>query len=115
MVIAQGEVWWADLGEPAGSEPGYRRPVVVVQGDAFNVSSLRTVVCVALTSNLRWGDAPGNVVLAPRATGLPRASVANVTQLVTLDRQVLTERSGRLSASNLELVLAGIATLLGRA
>jgi mRNA interferase MazF len=115
VVIAQGEVWWADLGDPAGSEPGYRRPVVVVQGDAFNASSLRTVVCVALTSNLRWGDAPGNVALTPRATGLPKPSVANVTQLVTLDRDALTERSGRLSASNLELVLAGIATLLGRA
>ena len=115
MVISQGEVWWADLGEPAGSEPGYRRPVVVVQGDAFNASSLRTVVCVALTSNLRWGDAPGNVVLAARATGLPKPSVANVTQLVTLDREALTDRSGRLSPSHLELVLAGIATLLGRA
>ena len=113
-MIAQGEVWWADLAEPFGSEPGFRRPVVVVQGDAFNASSLRTVVCVGLTSNLRWADAPGNVLLAARATGLARPSVANVTQLVTLDREVLTERSGRLSASNLELVLAGIDTLLGR-
>ena len=113
-MIAQGEVWWADLAEPVGSEPGYRRPVVVVQSDAFNASSLRTVVCVGLTSNLRWADAPGNVLLAARATGLARPSVANVTQLVTLDREVLTERSGRLSASNLELVLAGIDTLLGR-
>jgi len=86
VVIAQGEVWWADLGEPSGSEPGFRRPVVVVQGDAFNRSSLQTVVCVALTSNLRWGDAPGNVRLPARATGLPRDSVGNVSQLVTLDR-----------------------------
>jgi mRNA interferase MazF len=114
VVIAQGEVWWADLGDPAGSEPGYRRPVVVVQNDAFNGSNLGTVVCVALTSNLRWADAPGNVVLAPRATGLPKPSVANVTQLVTLDRTVLTERVGRISASNLQLVLAGIGTLVGR-
>ncbi len=113
-MIAQGEVWWADLAEPTGSEPGFRRPVVVVQGDAFNASSLRTVVCVALTSNLRWADAPGNVLLAARATGLPKPSVANVTQLVTLDRLALTERAGRLSASNLELVFAGIDTLLGR-
>lgn len=114
MVIAQGEIWWADLGEPAGSEPGFRRPVIVVQGDAFNASSLRTVVCVVLTSNVRWGDAPGNVALAARATGLPKASVANVSQLVTIDRTVLTERAGRLSASNLELVLAGIDVVLGR-
>ena len=64
MVIAQGEVWWAELGDPAGSEPGYRRPIVIVQGDAFNASSLRTVVCVVLTSNTRWAEAPGNVLLA---------------------------------------------------
>ena len=71
-MIAQGEVWWADLGAPTGSEPGVRRPVVIVQGDAFNRSSLRTVVCVSLTSNLRWAEAPGNVLLLAKATGLPR-------------------------------------------
>lgn len=114
MVIAQGEVWWADLGEPAGSEPGFRRPVVVVQGDAFNASSLRTVVCVVLTSNVKWAEAPGNVLLPGRATGLPRPSVANVSQLVTIDRTALTERAGRLSASSLEVVLAGIDVVLGR-
>jgi mRNA interferase MazF len=113
-VIAQGEVWWADLGDPAGSAPGYRRPVVVVQGDAFNASSLRTVVCIVLTSNTRWAEAPGNVLLTARATGLPKASVANVSQLVTLDRTALTERAGRLSASNLELVLVGVDVVLGR-
>jgi mRNA interferase MazF len=114
VVIAQGEVWWADLADPAGSEPGFRRPVVVVQGDAFNASTLRTVMCVALTSNLRWADAPGNVLLPARATGLPKPSVANVSQVVTLDRDALTERAGRLSASSLELVLAGIDVVLGR-
>jgi mRNA interferase MazF len=114
VVIAQGEVWWADLGEPAGSEPGFRRPVAVVQGDAFNRSSLRTVVCVSLTSNLRWADAPGNVLLPARATGLPRDSVANVSQLVTVDRDALIERAGALSASSLDLVLAGIEVVLGR-
>ena len=113
-MIAQGEVWWTDLGEPAGSEPGFRRPVVVVQGDAFNRSSLRTVVCVSLTSNVRWADAPGNVLLPARATGLQRDSVANVSQLVTVDRDALTERVGALSASSLELVLAGIDVVLGR-
>ncbi len=114
MVIAQGEVWWADFGDPVGSEPGYRRPVVVVQGDAFNASGLRTAVCVVLTSNTRWADAPGNVLLRARATGLAKPSVANVSQLVTLDRTSLTERAGRLSASSLELVLAGIDVVLGR-
>ncbi len=114
MVIAQGEVWWADLADPVGSAPGFRRPVVVVQGEAFNTSSLRTVVCVVLTSNTRWAEAPGNVLLTARATGLPRPSVANVSQLVTLDRTSLTERMGRLSSSSLELVLAGIDVVLGR-
>jgi mRNA interferase MazF len=113
-VIAQGEVWWADLGDPDGSEPGFRRPVVIVQGDAFNRSDLRTVVCMALTSNLRWADAPGNVRLTARATGLPKESVANVSQLVTLDRDTLTERIGRISASQLERVLTGIDVVLGR-
>ena len=112
-MIAQGEVWWADLGEPRGSEPGFRRPVVVVQGDAFNRSRIATVVCVALTSNLRWADAPGNVLLSSRQTGLPKDSVANVSQLVTLDRSALTERVGTLAAKKLELVLAGIDIVLG--
>ncbi|MDI9597955.1 MAG: type II toxin-antitoxin system PemK/MazF family toxin [Acidobacteriota bacterium] len=112
--MAQGEVWWADLAEPSGSEPGFRRPVVVVQGDAFNRSRIATVVCVALTSNLRWADAPGNVLLSARTTGLPKDSVANVSQLVTLDREALTEPVGALPAKKLELVLLGIDIVLGR-
>jgi len=114
VVVSQGEIWWADIGDPAGSEPGYRRPVIVVQGDAFNQSQLKTVVCVALTSNLKWAEAPGNVVLGARSTGLPRESVANVSQLVTLDKSQLTERPGKVGKRKLELILAGIDTLLGR-
>ena len=114
MVISQGDVWWADLGEPVGSEPGFRRPVIVVQGDSFNRSTLRTVVAVPLTGNLRWAAAPGNVRLSARATGLPRDSVANVSQLVALDRSILVERVGSLSSAKLELVLAGIDLVLGR-
>jgi mRNA interferase MazF len=114
LVIGQGDVWWADLAEPSGSEPGFRRPVVVVQGDSFNRSTLRTVVAVPLTSNVRWADAPGNVRLTARATGLPRDSVANVSQIVTVDKSILTERVGKLSAAKLELVLSGIDVLLGR-
>jgi len=114
MVISQGDVWWAELDEPAGSEPGFRRPIVVVQGDDFNRSALWTVVAVSLTSNLRWASAPGNVRLTARATGLPRDSVANVSQIVTLDKTILTERVGNLPAPKLELVLAGIDRVLGR-
>ncbi|MDQ3346256.1 MAG: type II toxin-antitoxin system PemK/MazF family toxin [Chloroflexota bacterium] len=112
--MAQGDVWWAKLPEPAGSGSGFRRPVVVVQGDAFNLSALRTAVCVALTSNIRWADAPGNVLLTARATGLPRDAVANVSQIVTLDQAFLTERVGRLSRSKLELLVGGIELMLGR-
>ncbi|MHB0981083.1 MAG: type II toxin-antitoxin system PemK/MazF family toxin [Thermoleophilia bacterium] len=112
--MSQGEVWWADLADPAGSEPGFRRPVVVVQGDSFNRSRISTVVCVALTGNLRWADAPGNVLLSSKATGLPKDSVANVSQIVTLDRESLTERVGVLPDKKLELVLFGIDIVLGR-
>ncbi|MGH7897119.1 MAG: type II toxin-antitoxin system PemK/MazF family toxin [Candidatus Binatia bacterium] len=113
-MIAQGEVWWADLPQPTGSAPGFRRPVVVVQGDALNRSRLGTAVCVPLTSNLRWADAPGNVRLAPRATGLPKESVANVSLIVALDKSMLTERVGKLSRSQLELLFSGIDVVLGR-
>lgn len=114
MVICQGEIWLASLLEPAGSGPGFRRPIVVVQGDAFNRSRIQTVVCVPLTSNLAWAQAPGNVSLLPRHTGLPKDSVANVSQIVTLDRTLLTERTGKLPRSQLDLVLSGIDVLLGR-
>lgn len=114
MVISQGEVWWADIPRPTGSEPGFRRPVVVVQGDALNRSRIATVVCVPLTSNLKWADAPGNVLLAARSTSLPKDSVANVSQIVALDKSFLSERVGKLSAAKLELVRAGIEVVLGR-
>ena len=114
MVVAQGDVCWADLPDPTGSGPGFRRPVVVVQGNPLNRSRIATVVCVTLTSNLRWAEAPGNVRLTARQTGLPKDSVANVSQLVTLDRAALIERVGALSAKKLELVLVGIDIVLGR-
>ena len=113
-MITQGDVCWADLPDPAGSGPGFRRPVIVVQSDALNASRVATVICVPLTSNLRWAEAPGNALLRARATGLPKDSVANVSQIVTLDRELLTERVGRLPARQLELVLAGIDVVLGR-
>ena len=114
MVISQGDVWWADLPVPIGSEPGYRRPVVVVQGDTFNRSSIRTVVCVPVTGNLKWATTPGNVPLTAVQTGLQRDSVANVSQVTTLDRSALTERLGKLSQSKLDLLLVGLDVVLGR-
>jgi mRNA interferase MazF len=114
MVIAQGEVWWADLPAPSGSGPGFRRPVVVVQGDALNRSHLATVVCVPLTSNLRWAEAPGNVLLPSRVTGLPEDSVANPSQVIALDKGHLTEQVGRLTRAKIDLLLSGIDVVLGR-
>lgn len=114
MVTSQGDVWWAELPAPTGSGPGFRRPVVIVQGDAFNRSRISTVVCVPLTSNLRWADAPGNVLLKAATTNLPKDSVANVSQLVTIDRQLLTKHVARLPPAKLSLVLAGIDVVLGR-
>ena len=113
MVISQGDIWWADLPDPTGSGSGFRRPVVVVQGDALNQSRIGTVVCVPLTSNLRWADAPGNVLLSTRLTGLPKDSVANTSQIVTLDKTLLTERAGKLPRNKLGLVLLGIRRCAG--
>lgn len=112
--VSQGDVWWADLPEPTGAGPGFRRPLVIVQGNPLNRSRISTVVCVPLTSNLVWSSAPGNVPLTTRATGLSRDSVANVSQLLTLDRDLLTERVGKLTASKLGEILTGIDIVLGR-
>ena len=114
MVIAQGEIWWADLPEPTGSGPGFRRPVVVIQCDAFNQSRISTVVCVPLTSNQKWALAPGNVSLPADLTGLQKDSVANISQIVTLDKGLLSTRVSKLSRSKFELLLSGIDILLGR-
>ena len=114
MVISQGEIWWADLPEPVGSGPGLRRPVVIVQGDALNRSRIATVVCVPLTSNLRWAEAPGNTSLSAKQTGLPKDSVANTSQLVTLDRTLLSDRVSKLPRAKLDLILSGIDVVLGR-
>ena len=114
MVVAQGDVFWADLPPPAGSEPGFRRPVVVIQNNSFNQSRLNTVVCVILTGQLGRAGYPGNVALPPRSTGLTRDSVANVTQIVTVDKSHLVERAGHLGTRELQLVLDGVLNLLGR-
>lgn len=114
VAVAQGEVWWADLPDPTGSGPGFRRPVAVLQGDALNRSRLATVICVPLTSNLRWADAPGNMLLRARSTGLGKDSVANLSQIITIDRTLLSERVGRVSRTQIELLFTGLDLVLGR-
>ena len=110
--MRRGEIWWASLPRPEGSGPGYRRPVLVVQSDAFNRSRIGTVVAVAITSNLDLAKAPGNVRLSRRASGLPRQSVANVSQVVTLDRTLLTERTKTLPKDAMDAVDAGLRMVL---
>jgi mRNA interferase MazF len=114
MVIAQSDIWWAALPEPVGSGPGFDRPVVILQGDTFNRSQIATVVVVLLTSNTRLAAMPGNVLLSSHNTGLPKDSVANVTQIITIDRSLLTERIGRISRWHLESLWAGIDVLFDR-
>jgi len=110
--MRRGEVWWASLGDPSGSGPGYRRPVVIVQANAFNESAIRTVLCVAVTSNLRLGEAPGNVRLPRRASGLSKDSIANVSQVITTDKESLTQRAGRLTSAIVRDIDAGLRLVL---
>lgn len=112
MVVQRREIWWADLEEPRGSEPGFRRPILIVQADSFNRSRLRTVLGVVLTSRTKLLDAPGNVLLPATNTGLPKDSVANVTQVVTLDEEYLTERTGRVPPKIMAHVDAGLKLVL---
>ena len=95
--MLRGEIWWASLRVPRGSEPGYRRPVVIVQADEFNRSDISTIIVAAISSNLHLAEAPGNIYLKRRESGLPKESVINVSQLLTLDKTYLSEKAGRLS------------------
>ena len=104
----RGEIWWATLPAPTGSELGFQRPILIIQSDAFNRSRISTVIAVVITSNLRLSNAPGNVVLSRKNTGLPKISVANVSQIVTIDRSFLSEKAGTISPDNLKEVEAGI-------
>jgi mRNA interferase MazF len=106
--VRRGEIWWADLEEPSGSSPGYRRPVVIVQSDAFNRSRIGTVIAVVLTSNPKLIEAPGNVLIDPKQSSLPRDSVANVSQVVTLDRSYLSERVSKLPTRTMASIDAGL-------
>lgn len=112
MVIERGEIWWASLPEPVGSEPDFRRPVLVVQSNDFNRSRINTVIAVVITSNTRLAEAPGNVFLPQRVTGLPKDSVANVSQVITLDKSFLSGRIGLLPAEFVQRVEAGLRLIL---
>lgn len=114
MKVTQGDIFWYDFAEPRGSEPGYEHPVVVVQGDAFNRSGVDTAVVVVLTTNMKQAAMPGNVLLPMKATGLDRDSVANITQMQTVDRGFLRDPSGRLAPSKVQAILRGIDIMLGR-
>lgn len=110
--MERGEIWWAGLARPRRSEPGHRRPVLVVQSDDFNRSGIATAVVVAITTNMSLAFAPGNVVCRPKSTGLPRPSVINVSQVATVDRQALTERIGRVSEPMMQQVDDGLRLVL---
>ena len=106
--MRRGEIWWAELPDPVASEPGYSRPVVIISSDRFNVSAINTVAVVYLYSNLAVGGHPGNVILASRDTGLDRDSVANVTQIGTIDKQHLPRRMGAVPPSRLRDIDDGL-------
>jgi mRNA interferase MazF len=110
--MERGEIWWAALPDPRASEPGFRRPVVIVQSNAFNRSRIRTTISVVLTSNLRLAEAPGNVLVPASDSGLPKDSVANVSQVITLDRTFLTERCGRLPGHLIRSIDEGLRLVL---
>ena len=111
--MKRGEVWWADLPDPLGSGPGFRRPVVVVQANPFNVSAIQTVIVAIVTSNETLALAPGNLILERGDSGLPRRSVLNVSQIMTLDRDLLTDRVRMLASPLLEELDAGLRLALG--
>ena len=112
MVISRGEIWWTSLPSPIASEPGYRRPLLVVQSNDFNQSLISTVIAAVITSNLRLADAPGNVLLSKKESGLPKKSVINVSQLITVDKSFFTEKIGSIGILKLKEVEAGVRLVL---
>lgn len=110
--MERGEIWWAQLSNPVASEPGFRRPVVIVQSNAFNRSRIRTVIAVVISSNLRLAEAPGNVFVSASESGLPKDSVANVSQVITVDRTFLTEKCGRLPGNLIKSIDEGLRLVL---
>ncbi len=112
MVIGRGEIWWADLGEPRGSSPGFHRPVVIIQSDSFNQSQINSLVVAIVTTSLRLGEMPGNVALSERVSGLEEKSVVNVSQIFTLDQSDLLEYVGTVSERKMEQIDEGLRLVL---
>ncbi len=110
--MKRGEIWWASLPELSGAEPGYRRPVLIIQADDFNRSGIQTVLCTIISSNLHLAAAPGNVNLSKRASGLSKPSVVNISQLITVDKSFITERVKRVDAEILREVETGLRLVL---
>jgi mRNA interferase MazF len=110
--MQRGDIWWATLPEPVGSGPGYRRPVLVMQSDAFNQSRIKTVVVLAITKNLALAKAPGNVLLTTRTSGLDIDSVVNVSQILTLDKILLTQQVSRVPSTKMAKIEAGVRLVL---
>ncbi|MCB8945980.1 MAG: type II toxin-antitoxin system PemK/MazF family toxin [Ardenticatenaceae bacterium] len=106
--MQRGAIWWASLPVPVGSSPGYSRPVVIIQADSFNRSQINTIIVAVITSNMRLATAPGNVPLAARVSGLPKESVVNVSQLLTIDKSLLTEKVGQLSVTKMQQIDRGL-------
>ena len=111
-MLTRGDIHWANLREPAGSEPGYRRPILIVSADAFNDSRINTIVALAISSNLALADAPGNVELPAANSGLDRDSVIDVSRVVTLDKIQVKDRAGRVDADTMRRVEAGLSLVL---
>ncbi len=112
MVVKKGEVWWASLGEPRGSEPGYKRPVVIVSANEFNKSTIKTVIVAVITSNLRLAEAPGNFSVSKKDSGLAKESVVNISQLLTLDKSFLVEKSKKIPELKLIRLNEGLKLVL---
>jgi len=112
MVMVRGEIWWASLPESIGSEPGFDRPLVIVQSNDFNQSQIHTVIAAVVTSNLKLADAPGNVFLSAKSTGLPKDSIVNVSQLITVDKFFLKEKVGKLTAKQFQKLNEGLRLVL---
>jgi mRNA interferase MazF len=113
VVVKRGEIWWVDLPDPVASEPGYRRPMIVIQVDEFNRSTIKTVIVLVLTTNLRLAEAPGNILLLAQQTGLPKDSVANVSQVLTIDKSFLAEKAGKVRKGDLQKIEEGLRLSMG--
>lgn len=108
----RGDIWWASLPDPTGSSPGHRRPILVIQADSFNISNIQTVIVLAITTNLKLANAPGNILITKQESGLPRESVINISQTITIDKRFLTEHVSTLSVRNLQKVEEGLRLVL---